>query len=106
MNISERIQQLKPSATIEVSQLATQLRQEGHNVINLSIGEPDFDTPEGIKRACITALSDNHTHYPPVEGILPLRQAVAESLTKTTGHAYKANHILCLIYPSPSPRDS
>ena len=88
------LQQLQPSATIEVSQLAAQLRQEGHEVINLNIGEPDFDTPENIKRACINALSDNHTHYPPVEGVLPLRDAVAQSLTQTTGLDYSSSQVL------------
>lgn len=94
ITISNRIQQLQPSATIEVSQLAAQLRQEGHEVINLSIGEPDFDTPENIKRACTNALSDNHTHYPPVEGVLPLRDAVAQSLTQTTGLDYSSSQVL------------
>lgn len=93
-NISDRILELKPSATIEVSQLASQLRQDGHDVINLSIGEPDFDTPESIKRACIDALNNNHTHYPPVNGIAPLRQAVADSLTQITDHEFDPNQVL------------
>lgn len=92
--ISERIRALKPSATIAVSQLASQLKSEGHHVINLSIGEPDFDTPESIKRACIDALNDNHTHYPPVEGIQPLRQSIAELVQETTGLSYAANQVI------------
>ncbi len=74
---SANIAQLKESATIAVSQRAKKLAAEGRKIIDLGAGEPDFDTPEFIRRAAQAAIDAGATHYTAVEGILPLRQAIA-----------------------------
>lgn len=74
--ISDRILQMDESATIKMSQMARDLAAEGHDVINLSLGEPDFDTPDHIKEAAITALKDGYTKYTPVPGLVELREAI------------------------------
>ncbi|HVT40423.1 MAG TPA: pyridoxal phosphate-dependent aminotransferase [Gemmatimonadaceae bacterium] len=75
---SENIARLQESATIAVSQRAKALRAAGHKIIDLGAGEPDFDTPPFIRTAAKRALDDGATRYTPVEGILPLRQAIAD----------------------------
>jgi len=75
---SANIAQLKESATIAVSQRAKALRAAGRPIIDLGAGEPDFDTPEFIRRAAQRALDAGATKYTAVEGILPLRQAIAD----------------------------
>ena len=74
--LANRILQMKESATIKMSQMARDLRAEGHNVISLSLGEPDFDTPQHIKDAAVQALADGYTKYTPVPGLMELREAV------------------------------
>jgi aspartate aminotransferase len=86
--LSERVSGITPSATLEVAEKARQLQQQGADVISLSIGEPDFDTPDHIKEACIRALQRGETHYAPSNGIPELLIAIAEK-TK------KENHIPC-----------
>ena len=75
--ISDALARMKPSATIALTQMARDLKQKRDDVISLSIGEPDFDTPEHIKEAGIKAIRDGHTKYPPVAGIPELREAIA-----------------------------
>lgn len=75
--ISENVRELEPSATIAVSTLARRMVAEGHDVINLSAGEPDFGTPDFIARAGIAAIEAGHTRYTPVAGLPELRRAVA-----------------------------
>ena len=74
--LSERILKMAESATIKMSQMARDLRAEGHDVISLSLGEPDFDTPDHIKEAAIKALKDGYTKYTPVPGLIELREAI------------------------------
>ncbi len=74
--LSKRIQRLAESATIKMSQKARALKAEGHNVINLSLGEPDFDTPQHIKDAAVEALKDGYTKYTPVPGLVELQKAI------------------------------
>src|SRR5690349_22787593 len=74
---SPNIAQLKESATIAVSARAKALRAEGRNIIDLGAGEPDFDTPEFIRRAAQRAIDAGATRYTATEGILPLREAIA-----------------------------
>ena len=67
--LSEKVAAIAPSATIEISNRAKKMQREGIDVISLSIGEPDFDTPKHIKDACIDALNRGETHYAPSNGI-------------------------------------
>ena len=78
--LSRRIKNLSESATLEMARKSRELKEQGVDVINLSIGEPDFNTPECIKQAAIEAINDNFTHYTPVAGTLELRKAIAKKL--------------------------
>ena len=75
--ISQRLQALQPSATLAMSQKSNELKAQGVDVINLSVGEPDFFTPDHIKQAAKQAIDDNFSFYSPVPGYLSLRQAVS-----------------------------
>lgn len=85
IQISDRIKRMAASATLAMSQKSSELRAAGVDVINLSVGEPDFDTPEHIKNAAKKAIDDNYTHYPPVPGYMDLRKAIAEKLRRENG---------------------
>jgi aspartate aminotransferase len=76
--LANRIERLSESATLKMTKLARQLVSEGKDIINLSIGEPDFNTPEHIKDAAIKAIHANITHYPPVPGFPELREAIVK----------------------------
>ena len=80
--LSEKVAGLAPSATMEITNRARQLQQDGVDVISLSIGEPDFDTPEHIKDACIRALCRGETHYAPSNGIPELQKAIASKIER------------------------
>jgi aspartate aminotransferase len=92
--ISNRIRNLSESATLEMTRKSRELKAQGKNVINLSIGEPDFNTPESIKDAGIKAINDNVTHYTPVSGIKELREAIAAKLKRDNGLDYSFNQII------------
>ena len=77
-SVSLRIQALSPSQTLAMSQKSAELRSQGIDVINMSVGEPDFNTPEHIKEAAKKAIDDNFTFYTPVGGYLSLRKAICE----------------------------
>ena len=81
--VSSNVSQLKESATIAVSQRARALKAQGRHIIDLGAGEPDFDTPVFIRRAAQRALDEGATKYTAVEGILPLRQAIADAANET-----------------------
>lgn len=83
--LSEKISGIAASATIEISNRAKQMQREGIDVISLSIGEPDFDTPQHIKQACIDALNRNETHYAPSNGIPELISAIAKKIRNENG---------------------
>ena len=85
---------LSPSATIAMSQKSAELRAKGIDVINMSIGEPDFNTPEFIKEAAKKAIDDNFTHYPPVPGYLSLRKAIAEKLRRDNNALFNPSQIV------------
>ena len=74
--LSDRILEMSESATIKMSQMARDLRDQGHDVISLSLGEPDFDTPDHIKEAAAVALKEGYTKYTPVPGLVELRVAI------------------------------
>jgi len=85
MRLSANVEKLQPSATIAVSTLARKLREEGRDILDLSAGEPDFDTPAFIAEAGIQGIRDGRTRYTPVGGIPELRKAIAAEITGRTG---------------------
>lgn len=92
--ISQRVSSLAVSQTLAMSQKSTELRSQGVDVINMSVGEPDFNTPQHIKEAAIKAIHDNFTFYAPVPGYMSLRKAIAETLAKENGLAFKPEQIV------------
>lgn len=94
IQISERIQSLSQSQTLAMSQKSNELKAKGIDVINLSVGEPDFPTPEHIKEAAKNAIDDNFTFYTPVPGYLSLRKAIAEKLKRENGLDYAPEQIV------------
>ena len=94
INISDRIKGMAVSATLAMSQKSSELRAAGIDVINLSVGEPDFNTPEHIKEAAKKAIDENYTHYPPVPGYMDLRKAIAEKLRAENGVEFDPSQIV------------
>jgi len=92
--ISKRVERLEESETLKMAQLARQLASEGKDVINLSIGEPNFDTPVHIKEAAIKAINDNITHYPPVPGFPELRNAIVARYKNDFGLDFDFNQVI------------
>ncbi len=92
--LSERINRLSESATIKMAQLGRELKAKGKDIINLSLGEPDFDTPEHIKQAAVKAIHEGYTHYTPVPGYPELRKAIAEKLKRDNDLDYTAEQIV------------
>jgi aspartate aminotransferase len=86
--ISDALGRIKPSATIALTQKARDLKATGKDVISLSVGEPDFDTPDNVKEAAIKAIRDGHTKYTPVAGIVPLREAIAKKFKRENNIDY------------------
>jgi len=82
------------SATLKMTQKSRELKAQGIDIISLSIGEPDFNTPESAKQAGIDAINNNDTHYPPVPGTPALRKAIAEKLRRDNGLDYKDTDII------------
>jgi aspartate aminotransferase len=111
--LSDRIRTLSESATLEMARKSRELKEQGVDIINLSIGEPDFNTPMCIKEAAIEAIHRNFTHYTPVSGTMELREAISRKLKKENNLDYSpqqivvsngakqsiTNAILCLINP-------
>lgn len=93
-HISNRVQSLSPSQTLAMSQKSNELKAQGVDVINLSVGEPDFTTPEHIKQAAKQAIDDNFTFYTPVPGYLSLRKAIAAKLKNENGLDYAPEQIV------------
>ncbi len=92
--LSDRILNLKESATIKMTQYSQELKAQGIDIINLSIGEPDFNTPSHVKNAAKQAIDNNITHYSPVPGFNELRQAIADKLKRDNGLLYEMNQIV------------
>ncbi len=114
MNIlSDRINKVSESETLAMSRKSRELKALGHQVINLSIGEPDFFTPDNIKEAAKNAIDQNHSFYTPVNGTQELREAICAKLRRDNGLDYKpeqvvvstgakqsiANAVLCMVNP-------
>ncbi len=92
--LSNRLNRLAPSATLAMSQKSTEMKAQGIDVINLSVGEPDFHTPDGIKEAAKQAIDDNWSYYSPVPGYVDLRKAIVEKLKRENGLEYSTSEIL------------
>jgi len=93
--LSDRLNSLSPSETLAMSQKSNELKAQGIDVINLSVGEPDFFTPDHIKTAAKKAIDDNFSFYSPVPGYMPLRKAIAAKLKNENGLDYKPEQIVC-----------
>jgi aspartate aminotransferase len=92
--LSDRVSQLAESETLKMARMARELRALGHDVISLSLGEPDFDTPDHIKEAAFQALKDGYTKYTPVAGLPELTQAVSEKFKRDNGLDYRPDQIV------------
>ncbi len=92
--VSDRLARLSASATIAMNQRSKDLQGQGIDVINLSVGEPDFNSPDHIKEAAKKAVDDNYSFYPPVAGFPELRKAIVDKLKKQNGLDYTADQIV------------
>ena len=92
--LSDRLNRLAPSATLAMSQKSNEMKAQGIDVINMSVGEPDFNTPEHIKAAGQKAIADNYSKYSPVPGYMDLRKAIAEKLKKENNLDYAPTEII------------
>ena len=92
--LSNRLQRLAPSATLAMSQKSAEMKAQGIDVINMSVGEPDFNTPDHIKEAAKQAIDQNYSRYSPVPGYLELRKAIVEKLKHENGLEYQPSEIL------------
>lgn len=92
--LSNRLNRLAPSATLAMSQKSSEMKAQGIDVINLSVGEPDFNTPDAIKEAAKKAIDENYSRYSPVPGYPELRKAIVAKLKKENGLDYTMNEIL------------
>lgn len=94
MKVSERLAKLSPSETLAMSQKSAELKAQNIDVINLSLGEPDFFTPDHIKEAAKKAIDDNFSFYSPVPGYMDLRKAIVEKLIRENGLTYSTDQII------------
>ena len=92
--ISKRLKNLSESATLAMSRLSRELTAKGHDIISLSLGEPDFDTPKFVKEAAKEAIDNNFSHYTPVAGLLELRKAIVKKFRRDNNLIYTPNQIV------------
>ena len=92
--IAERVQRIQPSFTLEMTARAADLRNNGVDVIDLGVGEPDFNTPENIRQAAIRAMAGGHTKYTPGRGTMELREAICKKLKRDNNLDYTPNQII------------
>ena len=92
--LADALSRVKPSATIAVTQKARDLKGQGRDIISLSVGEPDFDTPDNIKQAAIEAIRRGDTKYPPVPGIVPLREAICRKFRRENSLDYQPSQVI------------
>ncbi len=91
---SQLLSRLTESATLAMARISRELKEKGVDIVSLSLGEPDFDTPDFIKEAAYQAIRDNFTHYPPVNGYLDVRQAIAAKFKRDNNLEYTADQIV------------
>ncbi|HEX7237956.1 MAG TPA: pyridoxal phosphate-dependent aminotransferase [Gammaproteobacteria bacterium] len=94
IDLAQRLQRIRPSATVSITARAERLREQGRDLIVLSVGEPDFPTPEHIKAAATAALARNDTKYTPVDGSGLLKQAIVAKLERDNGLRYASEQVL------------
>ncbi len=92
--LADRVQRIQPSPTLAITNRANELRTRGYDIIGLGAGEPDFPTPEPIQRAATEAAKAGHTHYTPVDGIAPLKQAIRDKLHRENGLDYADEEVM------------
>ncbi|MFO1115623.1 MAG: pyridoxal phosphate-dependent aminotransferase [Beijerinckiaceae bacterium] len=92
--LADALSRVRPSATIAVTQKARDLKAQGRQVIDLSVGEPDFDTPDNVKQAGIEAIRKGYTKYTPVAGIVPLREAICGKFKRENNLEYKPSQVI------------
>lgn len=92
--LSDRVKIMSDSATLEMAQLARELKAKGFDVVDMSLGEPDFDTPDDIKEAAKKALDDGFTKYTPVPGLLMLRQAIVDKMKRDNNLDFNINQVM------------
>jgi aspartate aminotransferase len=97
LSCADRTKNVKPSVTLAVSARAAELKAQGIDIISLSTGEPDFDTPENIKAAAIKAIDGGQTKYPPVDGTPALKQAIVDKLKRENHLDYDLNQIIVSV---------
>jgi len=93
-HLSERVLHLNESETIKMAAMAREMKQRGIDVINLSLGEPDFEAPLHIRAAAKKAIDEGHSHYPPVTGYLQLREAICKKFERDNGLHFKPDQIV------------
>ncbi|ADO44419.1 aminotransferase class I and II [Hydrogenobacter thermophilus TK-6] len=94
MNLSKRVSHIKPAPTLQISAKINELKAKGVDLVGFGAGEPDFDTPDFVKEACIRALKDGKTKYTPSAGILELREALSEKLQRENSVQYSPSEIV------------
>ncbi len=94
IELAQRLQRIRPSATVSITARAERLREQGRDIIVLSVGEPDFPTPEHIKAAAVQALARNETKYTPVDGARLLKDAIVAKLARDNGLQYAPEQVL------------
>ncbi len=92
--LSRLVMEMQESATLKMAKMARELKAQGKDIIDLSLGEPDFDTPDHIKEAAKKALDDGYTKYTPVNGLLELREAIVRKFSRDNGLHYNSNQIV------------
>jgi len=92
--LSQRIQNLAESETLQMAKLSRELRSKGHDIIDMSLGEPDFPTPRHIREAAKKAIDDGFTKYPPVSGYLDLRQAISDKFKRENNLDFSPDQIV------------
>ena len=92
--VSDLLNRLPESATLAMARMSRELKEEGKDVISLSLGEPDFNAPDFVKEACKQAVDDNYSHYPPVNGYGELREAICHKFKRDNGLVYTPDQIV------------
>src|SRR4051812_40216128 len=90
---SAALRRVKPSATLAATDKARELQRQGRDIISLSVGEPDFDTPDNIKEAGIKAIRDGKTKYTNTDGIIELKEAIVAKFKRENGLTYKTSQV-------------
>lgn len=94
IHVAERVRRIKPSPSTAAADRANRLRREGRSIVNLAVGEPDFDTPEPIRAAAARAMAEGATRYTALAGTIELRRAIAQKLARENGLAYAPEEIV------------